>query len=387
MSTFDDDDPLEFDFFDEPETVEATQRRRLPRPGGRGRGPGRPPRQPIRTPAGLVPLARLVGLIAIAIAVVLGLVFWVSSCQGKSKQAEYQDYVDKVKAIAKTDTSISNEFSRALLSSAPKQSQLESTLQQYAQQEQQAFTQAQQIRAPGPLRTYHQQLVNAVQLRYQGFSQMGDELARANLKQSTTGVADALTRAGGFLAASDVVWEQLYRLPSRQRLIDQGIKGVVIPSSQIVPNPDLVSARSFGFLVQRLTGASTGGTPSGKHGNGIVGTRVTPQQTDLSTTTATTVKVSADLAFVVTVEDSGDFTETQIPVTLTIRAGGAPIVKKQTIQQIGPGEQQKVTFTGFNLPTSAFGQRATVSVVVSRVKGEVNTSNNHALYTVFFTLS
>ena len=39
MSTYDDDDNIEFDFFDEPETVEATQRRRLPRlemPGGRG---------------------------------------------------------------------------------------------------------------------------------------------------------------------------------------------------------------------------------------------------------------------------------------------------------------------------------------------------------------
>ena len=33
MSTFDDDD-IQFDFFDEPETVEATQRRRLPRLSG-----------------------------------------------------------------------------------------------------------------------------------------------------------------------------------------------------------------------------------------------------------------------------------------------------------------------------------------------------------------
>src|SRR4029078_2214421 len=57
-----DDDEIAFDFFDEPETVEATQRRRLPRPapqGGRGGGE-RPPRPPLRAPTGLVPLARLV---------------------------------------------------------------------------------------------------------------------------------------------------------------------------------------------------------------------------------------------------------------------------------------------------------------------------------------
>ena len=102
MSSYDDD--IEFDFFDEPETVEGTQRRRLPRlemPGGGGRGGGeRPPRPPMRTPTGFVPLARLVGLIAIAIVVVVALVFWVDSCQGKSKHDEYAAYVQKVNAIA-----------------------------------------------------------------------------------------------------------------------------------------------------------------------------------------------------------------------------------------------------------------------------------------------
>src|SRR3954464_11488189 len=131
MSTHDDDD-LEFDFFDEPETVEATQRRRLPRlemPGNRGGGGGddRPPRAPRGGggPTGLVPLARLVGLIAIAIAVVVGLVFWVGSCQGKSQHDEYAAYAAEVRAIAKTDSSIANEFSRKFLSTDIKQTDFE----------------------------------------------------------------------------------------------------------------------------------------------------------------------------------------------------------------------------------------------------------------------
>src|SRR6476619_7663735 len=114
-----DDDEIAFDFFDEPETVEATQRRRLPRlerPGGRGGGE-RPPRPPLRTPTGLVPLARLVGLIAIAI---------------------------------------------VLVAPGLKESDLETKLEQYAQHEQQAFQQAQQIRPPGPLRAIHQHLIDAI---------------------------------------------------------------------------------------------------------------------------------------------------------------------------------------------------------------------------------
>src|SRR5438552_5004735 len=125
MSAHDDDD-IEFDFFDEPETVEATQRRRLPRlelPGGGGRGGERPPRPPLRTPSGLVPLARLVGLIAIAIVVVVGLVFWIGSCQGKSKKAEYQSYVDKVRPIAASDQHLGTAFASKVVNSV-KQSEL-----------------------------------------------------------------------------------------------------------------------------------------------------------------------------------------------------------------------------------------------------------------------
>ena len=134
----------------------------------------------MRTPTGLVPLARLVGLIAIAIVVVVGLVFWVGSCQGKSKHDEYQAYADKVKAIAARTRPARRRRSRA--SSSPprlKQSDLETKLQQFAQQEQQAYTQAQQIRAPGPLRALHQNLVNAIELRAKALSGLGDTLADA----------------------------------------------------------------------------------------------------------------------------------------------------------------------------------------------------------------
>jgi hypothetical protein len=76
-----------------------------------------------------------------------------------------------------------------------------------------------------------------------------------------------------------------------------------------------------------------------------------------------------------------------VPVTLTINAGGKPIVKRKTIPLIQPAQQQTVTFTNFNLPTTAFGSKATVRVAVGPVPGEVITSNNSASYTVFFTLS
>jgi hypothetical protein len=395
MGSYGDDD-IQFDFFDEPETVEATQRRRLPRlerPGGRGGGE-RPPRPPMRAPTELAPLARLVGLIAIAIAIVIGLVSWIGSCQGKNKHDEYQSYADKVELVAKADNSLGRDFTNEFLSSQLKQSELETKLQGFAQREQQAYTQAQQIRAPGPLRAIHQNLIDSIQLRAQGLQGLADTLATIgaakslNQAQQSDAVA-ALTKKGELLTASDVVWEQLYQAPATQQLKDRNVTGVVIPASKFVSNPDIVSARSFQILLTtRLAGASTGGTPSGKHGNGLIGVRVTPQGSDLSTGTATTVKVSPDLAFVVTVEDSGDFQEVNVPVRLTIDFGtGKPIKKVAKMDLIQPTQQQTVTFGKFDLPTAAFGNRATVKVEVAPVAGEINTSNNSASYSVFFTLS
>jgi hypothetical protein len=391
MSTYDDDD-IQFDFFDEPETQEATQRRRLPRlemPGRGGGGGGDeepPPRGPRTTPAGLVPLARLVGLIAFAIVVVVALVFWVDSCQGKSKRDEYASYAQKVRAIAAADKRLGSAFATELASSDLKQSSLETSLATYAQQEQQEYTQAQEIRPPGPLRRIHQNLLDAIELRAKGLAGLGDVLAQAGTKQSATDTVDQLAAQGNLLTASDVVWEQLYRQPATDELQRQGVTGVAVPPSKFLSNPDYVSARAFSILMQRLSGASTGGTPSGKHGDGLVNVHVSPQGSDLTTSSATTIKVSADLDFRVTVENSGDFPEVNVGVTLKIDWGGKPIVRTQHITSIQPTEQTTVDFQNWDLPTPAFANPVQLTVTVQKVPGETNTSNNSATYPVFFTL-
>jgi hypothetical protein len=387
MSTHDDDD-IEFDFFDEPETVEATQRsRRLPRrdrSGDGGSGDG--PRRPMRAPTGLVPLARLVGLIAIAIAVVVALVFWVGACQGKSKHDEYASYAGKVRSIAQSSTQLGTEFANKFIAPALKQADLESALQTYAQQEQQAYDQAQQIRAPGPLLRIHQHLVDALELRAKGLAGLGDALSQTSTAKDTGAAAQKLTDEAALLTASDVVWDQLYRLPATQEMKAQGVTGVVVPQSQFISNIDLVSARSFGLLLTRLTGASTGGTPTGKHGDQLVSVVANPGSVRLSTTSATTVKVSAGLTFVATVQDSGNFQEINVPVTLTIAVGKKTIRKRREIALIQPAQNATVSFGNFQLPTNAFGAKATVTVNVGAVAGEINTSNNKYSYTVFFTL-
>jgi hypothetical protein len=388
MNTYDRDDgeEFEFEFFDEPATQEAPARaRRLPRMERTG-GPRRP-RPPMRPPTGIVPLARLVGLIAIAIVIVVGFVFWVGACQGKSKHDQYASYAAKVRSLASSSTALGTEFASEL-ASATKQSDLQTKLQQYAQQEQQEYDQAQQIRPPGPLRQIHQSVVDALELRAKGLAGLGAAVAAYNPKSAsaTSATADALSSESQLLTASDVVWEQLYRQPATQELKAENVTGVVVPKSTFVSNAEIVSSRSFGVVLQHLKGATTGGTPTGLHGDQLVSVVANPGGTQLSTSTATTVKVSTNLAFVATVKDSGNSEETGVTVDLTITAGSTKIKRTQTIAAISANQQQTVTFASFNLPSSAFGNKATIDVVVEKVPGETKLSNNSASYTVFFTL-
>ena len=117
--------------------------------------------------------------------------------------------------------------------------------------------QAQQIRPPGPLRTIHQQLVDSIELRARGWpaSPTRSRPSTSRRARRRGRRADETRRAP---AASDVVWEQLYQISGHAADEGQGVTGVVIPTSQFVPNTDLVSARSFSLLIQRLSGASAG---------------------------------------------------------------------------------------------------------------------------------
>ena len=382
MGSYDDDD-TGFDFFGEQETREATRR------PGRRRPFGGEPRPPVHPPTGAVALARLVGLVALAIAVVVGLVFWVGSCQGKSRHDEYASYMEKVAGVAQSSQKVGREFAAELQSSALKLTDFETRLEQWSQQQQQAYDQAQQIHPPGPLRTIHQQVLSTLQLRALALAGLAGALTQTHVKDASTAAANLAAQAE-LLTASDIVWTELYRLPATETLKGLGVTGVVVPTSRFVANPDLVSLRSFTIVYQRLRPASTGGTPSGLHGSKLVSARAVGggKTTALTTTQPTTVFVSADLKLQAVVEDSGNFQEVNVPVTLTVSVGNTTLFqRKQTILGIQPGEQRTVSFGNLQLTPAAFGHTASVKVTVGKVPGEQKLDNNTATYPVLFSLS
>ncbi len=375
-------DDIEFDFFDEPETREDARR---PRPQRKPSGGGGP-KTPARPPHGFTPILRLVGLIAFAILIVVLLVLWVQSCQGAQKHDRYSSYMGKVSTIAHDSDQNGRKFAALMTTPGTKLADIVAGLNGLAQLQQQNVATAEQLRPPGTLRAENTSMVQALQLTVYGLRGLSDAFRQTSgykvdqAAQAGTLLADQATR----LTSSDVVWADFFHSPSVAVLKQEGIGGVVVPESNFVTNTDVASSGFETQVFLRIHGASTGGTPGGVHGSGIVSTVALPKNQQLSTTAENTVVASADLAFQVNVKDTGDSQEVSIQVTLTIQKSPTPIVKHSTIELINPGQTVAVVFKDLGQPP--FGVKTTVKVDVQPVPGEKNTANNSAEYPVIFSL-
>jgi hypothetical protein len=378
------DTDIEFDFFDEPETEEATERVRTPR-----RQTPRGPRRPVRPPSGLIPMLRLAGLIAFVILAVVLLVVLVRGCASDSKHARYENYINDTRKVAASSTAIGKQLNQVLSATGIKESQLEQKLKGLAAQQQQGVAQAQEMDPPGPLRVEHDHLIEVLSLRASGLSRLADAFRQTATAKNASTAGQLIADQARLLAASDVNWDFYFRQPTQQELLHQNITDIgAVPDSEIFPNPDLASSQAMMSVWQRVHGAATGGNPGGKHGSALGPVKALPDGKTLTPGASASdneITASTDLAFQVSVEDSGDFQEFNVGVTLTIQKSPKPIVLRKKIPVINAGETKTVTFTNIDI-NGLFGLPTTIKVDVEPVPGETTTTNNSAEYKVIFSL-
>ncbi len=378
------DSDIEFDFFDEPETEEASERVRTPRrppPGG--------PRRPIRPPQGLIPMLRLAGLIAFLIVAAVLLVVGARGCASSGKHAKYQAYIQDVRAIAQRSNQIGKDLNAALSATGIKETDLEAKLNGLAAQEQQEVAQAVQLHPPGPLSDEHEALSRALKLRASGLSRLADAFRQTATARDATTSGRLIADQALLLVASDVNWDFYFKEPTQLELQKQSITDIGgVPDSSIIPNPDLASTQAMTQVWRRVHGAATGGTPGGKHGSALVSVTALPDHKKLNPSGAASdnqITASTDLAFQIVVSDSGDFQEFNVGVTLTIQKSPKSIVLRKKIDVINAGESKTITFTNIDI-NGLFGLPTTVKVDIEPVPGETTTTNNSAEYKVIFSL-
>lgn len=245
--------------FAEPETVETVERRvwssRVPRArvGVRRAGPA-------LKASKLGGIARLSAAITGLIAVFVVMAVWVGGCQGQ--RGDYARYVAEARSLAQSSDGNGRALAASLSALTVTRSGLAEQLQAEAVVEQQSYDRAQLLLPPALLQQLHQELVAALALRAKGLAGLAEAITATTGKSAPgADLADALVGQARLLTTSDVVWEELYRIPAQQLLQARGLTGLVVPASRFVATPQTVAASTFTRLVARLTGtASSGGT-------------------------------------------------------------------------------------------------------------------------------
>jgi len=372
---------IEFDFFDEPETEEATERVRPPR---RPTGGGPPPRSRMRTPQGFIPMLRLAGLIAFLILAVIVLIFLLRGCASSSKHSTYSNYMDKIRVIGADSAQLGRQLNSALAATGIKETDLEARIRGFAATQKQQADQAKSMNPPGALHTEHDHLIEVLTLRASGLSRLADAFAQTATAKDAAASGRLLAAQMRLLVASDVIWDFYFRDASKAVLQQQGVTNVNVPDSTMIANPDLASSSAMESVWRRIHGTTTTSSPAGDHGSALVSVTALPDGKQLSPSSENTVTASTDLAFRVAVQDSGSFQEFDVKVTLTIAKTPTPIVKSKTIAIINAGETKTVVFTDLGAPP--FGVPTTVKVDIQPVPGEKTITNNSAEYKVIFSL-
>ena len=367
------DTDIEFDFFEESETREPERRERL-----RRRGPPRPS----RPPEGLTPLLRLVGLIVLAVAGVVGLVFLIDNLRGDGKQSRYEDYTTDVAEVATQSQQIGRDLDNLLNEAELEQQDLQAELTGLAERQQQGLTQARDLDPPGPLRSHQQQMIESLLLRESGLRGLADGFARTAEFQNARRAGDVLAEHARRLTASDVVWDDLFKVPAALELERQDVRGVAVPDSNFLEDPQTATRQRMAFVWRRLNSATTQPPAGTLRGNGIVSLTALPQTVELSRDELNQIQSSTELRFRVVVENSGDAEEVQVPVTLTIQKTPTPITKRRVIERISPGQTRTLVFT--DIGEVDFGEETVLQVDVEPVEGEENTENNSYEYPVIF---
>lgn len=364
---------IEFDFFEESDTRESAEER----PRRRGSRP------PVRPPTGLTPLLRLVGLISFAILIVLLLILWVNGCREDQRKNTYKHYVQKVSGYATDSQRLGRRFNMLLTTTGTKEADVENELSGLADQQDQIVAHARDLDVPGRLRAQHAHALDSFDLRASGLRGM------TNVFKSTAGSKNAnaagiqLAQQMKRLVASDVIWEDLFKEPTKDELQKLSITGVNVPDSIFLPNSDIATTASMKQVWLRIHGAATGTSTCSPRGTGIVSTKVLPSGRDLSESSLNTIQSTQSLAFSVTVRNSGCAQEVGLKVRLTIQES-KPITKQATIQLLNPAEEKTVEFREIGLPP--LDQRTNLTIEVDPVPQEQSTDNNTASYPVQFAV-
>ena len=329
---------------------------------------------------------RLGMLAAGIVVVVLVLLLLTRACSGSSATSKNQAYFNEVKTVLGKSDAAGAQLHDLLNSRQPvKLKQVRARLTTIRAQAQSAVTAATNLKPTKQVASLQPWLLQTLSYRVNGLDCMIGAMPQAYHAKPARAGGKLLVPCTQRMLASDIIYTDSYSQPAAATLHKDGID-VQVPTSVFLDESDaeVLTPAGMAAVLQRWK-------PSAAHGlHGLSLNTVVAKQGDgklvtLQAGTVNAVKVHG-MSFLITASNGGDFTEYNIPVTLTIGTGSNQVTKTATISQIQKGKTQTVTIGGFESTTLQFDKPVPLKVRVTPVPGERTASNNSQTYQVIFSL-
>jgi len=247
------------------------------------------------------------------------------------------------------------------------------------------LAQAQSYSPPSAMSGAQSALVQVMQMREQGISQIAKHIpAAAQKKTSRDGVYD-ISVGTSLLFSSDVFYKTFVTPEIAKALNAAGIPiggttGAQINSGQIVTDlgwlqPTFIQEK----IGARLSTAAANANNAAPGLHGEILNHVSVGTTQLSPTGTNTIPASPAPTFTVNVTDGGNFDEYQVGCTVSVKGlsdtgtTAIPVIRKH-----------QTTNCSVTLPSPPTPGTYPVTVRVAKVPGETYLSDNAATYTVTF---
>ena len=368
-------------------------RPRRSRPGG---GPGGPRgRRPSAGNALQQPGVRLLAALAAAILLIVVMTVVIRSCRQDRLVSSYRTYVTQSGSITGDSKNQGTQLINILSNQQGKTpAEVTALLKGLAQKAEALKEKAKKdLKPPDALRDENTSLISALTYRANGIRGLADKVSKVSEKTSDLEVAATRIAAEMKLfGASDVIYQQSWAKPTQDALAKEKIRGLEVADKDIFLQnqeflaPSVIKKEILPKLQRKTASTTTTGTTTtgtgNAHGNGI--TKVValgqPSTTQLIPGTTVNVKAGPNLKWLVSVENSGDFQETNVTVKVTYDpASGSPQEKTAVIDSIDPKQVKDVQV---DPPDSPPFETASLRVEVAAVTGEKNTANNVFEYRV-----
>jgi hypothetical protein len=330
-------------------------------------------------------IQRLAILALVLFIVVFGLAWWARSCQHNRKVGTYDTYFSGVSRAIDDSTDLGKQVD-AIMKDPTKLSRKEliDKLGQLADQQDEIAVRAGRLEPPSTLEDEQTVFSTGMKVRANGFGLLRTAMVSA-LGNKKVDAGD-ISMLDGYFSGPDAYYQQLVYAPSRETMEKDGVSGVAVPTSTYYLSWNALDTTTVTAMLDNV-GKSTKLT--GIHGVALIDVTAQSSSGDIKLVKGKTndIPASADLAFVVTVENGGSVTEHDVPVTATLTVPGSdPIKQTGSIAAIEANKTQEVTITGFAIPEQALSKEVTLKVVAGPVKGERSETNNSASYKLLLQL-